>query len=62
VQVIDAKESVGLLQGTKIEIKLKKAEPIHWITFDLDRPPSPSGEDEKDEAGDGVDAVDLTDL
>jgi len=47
--------------GTKIEIKLRKAEPIQWPVFNIDSPPSPAKNTDV-ESGPPVDAVDLDDL
>ena len=64
LQVIDEKESVGLLQPTKIEIKLKKAEPIHWVDFEISSlsPDTDLDNNEINDSEEAVDAVDLSDL
>ena len=37
-QLIETGESSCMLTGTKIEVKMRKAEPGHWSKLDIPRP------------------------
>lgn len=61
---MDVKASQLSMYGTKVEIKLKKAEPGAWSKLELPRPPriTSAKTDKVEEITPQVESVDLSDL
>ena len=67
LQIVDVQQSSVNLAATKVEIKLRKAEPSSWRTLIIEKalPSENKTDDEKakcEELEQRVDAVDLSDL
>lgn len=67
IQVVNVTESIASMMGTKLEVKMKKAEPGAWKNLDIPRTSnvvsqSSSGASDTTSLESRVDAVDLSDL
>lgn len=68
VQIVDVENSQVSMYGTKVEIKLKKAEPGSWTRLDVPKAhpeaqlTKPKQIDKVDSLTPQVDAVDLSDI
>lgn len=68
--MIDIDRSCVNLAATKVEIKLRKAEPANWRTLNIDRDESSNNKTDDEKADEKaeealesrIDAVDLSDL
>ncbi|XP_074113574.1 cysteine and histidine rich domain containing protein [Cotesia typhae] len=62
--VVDVENSSMQMLPTKVEIKLKKAEPSSWLKLDIPKEaaPQPAPKEEDNSITERVDAVDLNDL
>lgn len=66
IQLIDVSKSNVTLAASKVEIKLKKAEPASWRTLSIERQQEKEKEENEEEEKklleQRVDAVDLSDI